>query len=186
MKEIFDLLTRRERKALLGLCVLLACGFVFYIFAVKSVKGSYTRSLEMLAAKQGNLQALQARNLEAKINRSEWREAIRDMDEIKEKYFYKKENKLQQVMIDMQELLHKSSLRADRKKYEYSEFKEGGIDRVTVSFEISGPYSILKKFLDNVESFPRFITIEKIDFVNIDTQSGRLTLNVKLAGYYGR
>lgn len=169
----------------MGLCVLVLLSFVFYIFAAKGVKGSYARSLEVLSAKQENLQILHEKTREAKNNRSMWQEAIRDMEEMKEKFFYTKEDESQQVMLDMQELLSKSSLRADRKRYDYSEFKEEEIDRITVSFEVSGPYFVLKRFLDNVENFPRFLTVEQIDFVDIDTQSGRLTLNVRLAGYYG-
>ena len=108
------------------------------------------------------------------------------MVEIEQEYFYSKDEKIQRIMLDTQELLRKSSLRADRKRYEYTEFVQEGIDRITVSFEISGPYIVLKRFLDNVENFPKFLTIEQIDFVDIDSQSGRLTLQVKLAGYYGR
>lgn len=186
MKEIFSLLSQKERRILVGLCVLVLCGFIFYSFAVSIIKGSYSRSLDTLSSQEKNLQILQEKRLETKINRSKWEEAVRDMVEIEQEYFYSKDEKIQRIMLDTQELLRKSSLRADRKRYEYTEFKEEGIERITVSFEISGPYIILKKFLDNVEDFPKFLTIEQIDFVDIDSQSGRLTLQVKLAGYYGR
>ena len=186
MKEIFSLLIQKERRILTVLCVLVLGGFLFYGFAAKGIKGSYSRSLETLSSQEKNLQELQENRLEAKINQSKWVEAVRDMVEIDRKYFYRKDDKIQQLMLDTQELLRKSSLRADRKKYEYTEFKEEGIDRITVSFEISGPYIILKKFLDNIEDFPKFLTMEQIDFVDIDSHSGRLTLQVKLAGYYGR
>lgn len=186
MKEIFDLLSQKERRILVTLCVLALCGFLFYIFAARSIKGSYSRSLNALSSQKENLQILQEKIQETRINRSKWVEAVGDMNEIEKEYFYSKDDKMQQLMLDMQKLLRESSLRADRKRYEYTEFVQEEIERVTVSFEISGPYMVLKRFLDNVENFPKFLTIEKIDFVDIDSSSGRLKLQVRLAGYYAR
>jgi len=55
---------------------------------------------------------------------------------------------------------------------------------VMVSFNFKGSYFSLKRFLSSVEEFPKFLIIEKIDFINIETQSGILGLRILLAGYY--
>jgi len=53
-----------------------------------------------------------------------------------------------------------------------------------ISFDIKGSYLSLKRFIHSVEEFPKFLLIEKIDFLNIDARGNVLELRVVLAGYY--
>jgi Tfp pilus assembly protein PilO len=54
----------------------------------------------------------------------------------------------------------------------------------TATFQISGPYALIKRFVYEVEHFPRFLIVEKVDFVDIQRQSGALKLKITLAGYF--
>ena len=56
--------------------------------------------------------------------------------------------------------------------------------KVTATFQISGPYHLMKRFVHSVEIFSKFLIVEKIDFADINMQSGGLKLKIVLAGYY--
>jgi hypothetical protein len=42
----------------------------------------------------------------------------------------------------------------------------------------------LKKFIHALEGLQKFLVIERIDFVNTETQAGGFRLSMSLAGYY--
>jgi hypothetical protein len=73
---------------------------------------------------------------------------------------------------------------SSRKRYGYVEFKGETIKKINVTFDIKGSYLSLKRFIHSVEEFPKFLLIEKIDFLNIDARGNVLELRVVLAGYY--
>ena len=49
---------------------------------------------------------------------------------------------------------------------------------------ISGSYFFLKRFIDAVEKLPRFLVVEKIDFLDTSVDGSFLALKINLAGYY--
>jgi hypothetical protein len=58
------------------------------------------------------------------------------------------------------------------------------IKKVSATFNLRGSYVSLKRFIHTVEEFPKFLLIERIDFLDIDTARDALVLRVVLAGYY--
>ena len=114
-----------------------------------------------------------------------WQEARRDMEDVGEKYFYKEKDGFNQLRIDLEQILSEARMRVlGRKKYEYVEYEQERVNKVNISFNQSGSYMALKQFIDTVERFPKFLVIEKIEFLDIDPAWGDLELRVTLAGYY--
>jgi len=185
MRKIFDLLNDRERKTLGFLCVLIA-GVLLFLFLISfSQRRSYFNALSSLPAKQKDYEQLNNTKMEREGEWLRWQEARRDMDELKTKYFYDDREGFEQLRLDLEQLLNKARIQvSSRKKYDYAEFKAETIKKVKVSFNIRGPYLSLKRFIHSVEEFPKFLLIEKIDFLNIDAERSLLELKVHLAGYY--
>ena len=185
MRKIFDLLNDRERKTLGFLCVLIA-GVLLFLFLISfSQRRSYFNALSSLPAKQKDYEQLNNTKMEREGEWLRWQEARRDMDELKTKYFYDDKEGFEQLRLDLEQLLNKARIQvSSRKKYDYAEFKGETIKKVKVSFNIRGPYLSLKRFIHSVEEFPKFLLIEKIDFLNIDAKRNLLELKVHLAGYY--
>jgi Tfp pilus assembly protein PilO len=68
--------------------------------------------------------------------------------------------------------------------YRYLDLEKVPIKKIVLSFNYSGTYAELKRFLAIVERFHKFLAVEKIDFQKADAESGVLNLKLTLAGYY--
>jgi len=183
MKEIFDILNRKERRVLLLLCFLAAVALVFYFTVASAERNTYFRSRVYLSEKQKDLQNVILSREEKKQEWLKWEETCKDMIELKEKHFYNEEDGIKSLRNDLQRIFNESGIWVSPIKYDYSEFEKEKIKKVKISFIIAGSYFSLKKFIHSLEQFPKFLVIEKIDFPGIDSQ-GRQELRVSLAGYY--
>jgi Tfp pilus assembly protein PilO len=103
---------------------------------------------------------------------------------LKAKYFYKDEEGISPLMRDTQQILNGAGIRVSQKRYDYADLKKGMYRVVKITFETTGSYTTLKKFIHSVEGFPRFLLVQKIDFLDVDPFSGGLKVKVALVGYY--
>ncbi|MFQ5721286.1 MAG: GspMb/PilO family protein [Candidatus Aminicenantales bacterium] len=184
MRELFNILDKKEKKALTLLSLLIVIVFLFLIVFSLGEKRSYFRNLESMAGAKENLTKA---TIEAQKKRQEWlswKEAQNDLQEIGEKYFYKDSDVFSQIRMDLQKIFKKSGLTISQLRYDYAQLKTGKIKRVAVSFNLKGSYYALKKFLNSVEIFPKFMLVERIDFLNISSGGSMLELKVSVVGYY--
>ena len=184
MRKMFDLLDNREKKTLSFLCALLAGMLLFLFLFSLPQRRSYFNDLSSLKAKEKDYEQLNMTKMEKEGELLRWQEARLDMDELKTKYFYDDKEGFEPLRLDLEQLLRRASINISGKKYGYSEFKGETIKKVNVTFNVKGPYLSLKRFIHSVEEFPKFLFIEKIDFLNIDAGGNVLELKVVLAGYY--
>ena len=184
MKEIFEILSEKERRTLGWFCFLLVVPVVFLLFIAGGERRAYSGLLESLSAQKKNYQSLNAKNIQKEKEWLRWQEAVKDMEEIQGKYFYKDNDVFEELRRDLEKIFGQTGIYASRKNYDYSQLHKGGLEKVIVNFDWRGSYPSLKGFLDSVEKFPKFLIIERIDFLNIEVQSGMLELKVALAGYY--
>jgi hypothetical protein len=186
MKELIDLLEKRERKILVLLCVLLLVGLLFYeVFALRQ-KNTFSFALGSLPAQQKEYAQIKESNKDIKVEWLQWNEAKRDIADIEEKYFYRENKSRNQLRLDLRKIFQASSIRVESDlMFDYADWEDENVKRVRVTFAIAGPYSALKRFIHEIEVHPKFLMVERIDFRDIDTQNGRIELNIVLAGYYG-
>lgn len=186
MKKIFDLLDDKEKKTLIVLCVMITGVVLFLLLISLSQRRSYFNALSSHTAKQRDYEELNKTKIENEEEWIRWQEARGDMDELKKTYFYDDDKEgFEQLRLDLEQLLSKARINvSSRKKYDYVEFKGETIKKVNVTFDIKGSYLSLKRFIHSVEEFPKFLLIEKVDFLNIDAGGNVLELRVVLAGYY--
>jgi Tfp pilus assembly protein PilO len=185
MKELFDLLAKRERKILVLLCVCLLVGLLFYqVFALKQ-KRAYSFAVESLPAQQIEYTQIKESNKDIKLEWLQWDETKRDIAEIEKKYFYRENKNINQLRIDLRKIFRATKIRVvSDLMFDYTAWEEENLKRVRVKFTMAGPYNALKRFIHQIEIHPKFLMIERIDFRDIDTQSGRIELNIALMGYY--
>ncbi len=186
MKKIFDLLDDKEKKTLIVLCVMIAGVVLFLLLISLSQRRSYFNALSSHTVKQRDYEQLNKTKIEKEGEWIRWQEARGDMDELEKKYFYNGDKEgFERLRLDLEQLLNKARINvSSRKRYNYVEFKGETIKKVSVTFDIKGSYLSLKRFINSVEEFPKFLLIEKIDFLNIDAGGNVLELRVVLAGYY--
>jgi len=184
MKEIFDLLSKKERRILSFLCFLLIFALLFYFFVSLGEKRTYFSSLESLSKKKENFKKISIQKNQEKKELIKWHEAHHDIEELKEQYFYKGENSIEKLRGDLQKIFNENKIRISTIKYDYDDLEKDKFNRVKATFTVSGPYFYMKKFIYSVEKFPKFLLIEKIDFSDVDSKNGELKLKITLAGYY--
>ena len=184
MKEIFEQLRQKERRLLIVLCLLLSLALIFYIFIARGMKESYTQAQERLAAQSRNFQTLDASRQEKKVEWRRWRLALKDMEGLRSEYFYDGETISQDMRRDILSIFREADIPVPDIRYLYSEGTNQQLGGATATFQISGPYALIKRFIYAVEHFPKFLIVEKVDFVDVQRQSGALKLKISLAGYY--
>ncbi len=185
MKELFDLLEVKERKFLVALCILLAAVLIFHSAFALREKREYFRSMDILPAQQAEYERIRELNSEKKIEKMRWDEARQDIADIEEKYFYRKDEDINELREDLRKVFRNAQIQVTSDlRFEYSEFEGKEMNTVRVSFRTTGFYHALKKLLHSIERYPKFLMVERIDFLDIDVQSGRIELRIELVGYY--
>ncbi len=184
MKELFSILNQKEKRTLTLLSLLIVIVFLFLAVFSLGEKRSYFQSFESLTKVKDNLTKATVEAQKKKQEWFSWEEAKSDLQHIREKYFYKDGDVFRQIRMDLQRIFKKSGLTISQLRYDYAQLKKGKIKRITVSFNLKGSYYALKKFLNSVETLPKFLLVERIDFLNISSGGTGLELRVSLVGYY--
>ncbi len=185
MKELFDLLEKRERQILIWSCVLFVAVLVFYQVFARHQKKAYSQSVDSVPTQQREFEKLSETVNQAKKDLLRWDEARRDIVDVESKYFYKEDKNINQMRIDIRNIIKEARIRVVSDYFfDYANWEEEDIKSVRVTFTMAGPYIALKRLIHQVEIHPKFLMIERIDFRDIDTQSGRIELNIALAGFY--
>jgi Tfp pilus assembly protein PilO len=184
MRKLFDLLTRKE-KSILGILFILVLGALcLLLFVGISQKRSFTRAEQGKTELQRELASAQKKRDGMAEEWELWKAAGQDYQKIKEEYLYQAKDALPLMRADVERILQKARVRVPQIRYEYEEFEEEHIQLIRFTFSIRGTYSRLKSFVHEIETFPKLIVMEKIDFVDIQPQSGFLTLRIHLVGYH--
>ncbi len=184
MNAIFDLLRGTERKTLerLTAAVIVAVA-LFFILAVR-VRTGYFDSRDDLAVLRDSSRRAERALAEAKAEWLGWQEAFGDIESFRGKYFYEEKTVFQSLRTDLQRIFNQAGMDVPLINYRYSDLEKSSTKKVVITFNYSGTYADLKRFLVIVERFPKFLTVEKIDFQKADAETGFLNLKLTLAGYY--
>lgn len=186
MKEAFSLINQKERRQLVAVAALLALTLLFYFFGAANVRKAYGKSTDLLAVIEKNIAAAEESRAETETGWKRWEQADKDMTELQENNFYNTEDYPKEVRLDLQRILDESPIQHSQKRFQYFHFEKEKIGKVIVEFNVTGSYHSLKTFIHAVESLPRFLMIERIDFLDIDPQGMGIKLRVLLAGYYAQ
>ena len=163
---------------------MLGVALIFYFFGALHMKKSYRQSVDMISEVGNNISAAEKGRANQESEWQRWEQARRDMKDLDESYFYGPEDWAKEIRLDIQRLLDDSRLQHSQKKFEYVHFEREKINKVIVEFSVTGRYNTLKAFIHAVESFPKLLMIEKIDFLDIDPQRRGIKLRILLAAYY--
>jgi Tfp pilus assembly protein PilO len=186
MKELFNFLNVKERRIAASLALLFVASLCVFLFVSLREKHAAGHTAARLQASEKDYRELSRTRSETKREWQLWQDARKDMEVLKETYFYAQEKGFEDLRLDVQKIFDASGVAVSEITFGYADFLKGNIQKVNADFHFSGSYASLKRFLDIVERHPRFIAVEKIDFLDIGTQPGLLELRIFMAGYYER
>lgn len=174
---------RREKRILTVLAAVLAALLVFllYLAAVERPGlGRVERSL--LRARESSERA--AAELARKAEEAQmWRQGRRDAEEVRTTWFYPEAEGILPFMADIEKILNGAAIEAGQRTYSYDDVRSEKAQRVSVSFNCSCSYFMLKRLLDDVERFPRALFLERLDFLKTPDRGQTLELVITLTGY---
>jgi len=184
MAKLSEQLTDKERKilkriALAGLVLL--CLLIATLFF-------WSRRLDRLSeealALQSELDKLAARTEEKLAELQSWQLTQADLAEIKENSFYAGQAGIEAFRQDLSQVFQKAGLPLPPISYQYEEDQKKEFRRLSASFGVSLSYPRLKRFLFELEAWPRIWLLDQINFQKIDNVSGMVDLRLTVAGFY--
>jgi Tfp pilus assembly protein PilO len=184
MKELFRLLDEREKKQLQVLSLLLLVALVLLIYVLFGQRQSYNNMAGELIVREKAAREAKIRRAATAAESIRWETSYKDIEKLKRSYFYQEADGINALRLDLQKIFAQSGISSRAYKYDYSSLEKDKVKKVDVTFNFTGSYPILKKFLMTLEKFPRFILLEKIDFVKISVDGNLLDLKIILACYY--
>jgi Tfp pilus assembly protein PilO len=184
MNELFRALDVKEREKLrlLGLLFLVAL-FILLVFSLGQ-RRSYNLMAERLKGSEEAAAAAEAKRAASAAGWAQWQEAFQDIKDLKEKSFYREGDEVNQALLDLKRIFSEAGINARSYRYNYYSLEKERINKVNVTFNFVGSYPVLKRFLLLVEQFPKFLLLEKIDFLRIGGSGTTLELRIVLAAYY--
>jgi len=184
MIELFSVLNEKEKRLLrlLALAFLFVLAF-FILVSLGQRRGYLDLKSELQAREKVASEAAKFRSASSE-EWAKWEQAYQDMAELRKAYFFKENEGLNELRVDLQKILAESGIAARSIRYNYVNLEKGSFKQINVTFTFTGSYLILKRFLDMVERFPKFLVLEKIDFMKVSAGGNVLELRIVLAGYY--
>ncbi len=184
MGRLIDLLDLKERRIILSAGLFFIVVVLFHFSVVRSQVKALAHNQEALSAQKKELTNLKNSVTEKKKEYARWIEAEKDIEYVKENYFYHGKRSIREIRRDLDRLKTKTGIELGSLKYEYGENKNENVNKVSLSFDITGTYLLIKEFLLETEVLEKFLYVEKIRFENIEKRSGKLKVGISLAAYY--
>jgi cell division protein FtsB len=180
------LLSPRDRRLLLVLGVLLGALLVYLLFLVAVEKPSLARAERELVKRQEAGRKVAAERDKKKAEWQMWKQGLLDLKEVRANWFYQEAEGYRPFLTDVRQILSGAAIEPSQFNYNYDDIRGEKIQRVSVTFTCSCSYFMLKRLLDDVERFPKFLMLERLDFLKTPDQGQTLEFSVTIMGYYAR
>lgn len=184
MSAISDVLNEKERKTLGRLALASGLVLALGLLLVVRQRSGLRDAQDTLAKSEENRAKTEKALAEAKTQWQRWQEAARDLQAFRTSYFYGAQDVFQSLRLDLQRIFNDAGMSVPQIGYGYGDMTKSRLGKVVATFNFTGSYAALKKFLVIVERFPKFLCIEKMDFLDTGVESGALRLKIAMAGYY--
>ena len=184
MKELFKLLTGKEKRTLSVIAGALVLVLLVFLSVSLGAMRSYGRSKASLTRLTTELGKARESWDQARAESGRWEEAKGDLEAFRTKYFYDDKQGIRDLRLDLEKVFAEAEIRVFQISYKYANLEKGKARKVVAAFTFRGSYATLKRFLAVIEEFPKFLILERIDFPNTGSETGTLELKIELAGYY--
>lgn len=184
MKELFRALDEKEktRLRLLGLLCLIAL-FVLLFFSLGQRRSFYLL-VDQFQGRENTAAATEGKRAQSAAKWEQWEQTSKDLQALKESFFYHEGQETSELRLDLRKIFSESGINTRSFRYNYASLEKERIGKIGVTFTFTGTYPILKRFLQTLEQYPKFLLLEKIDFLKISGEGTVLELRIVLAGYY--
>ena len=184
MKELFDLLTDGERRAAAIAAAVVGVAACLLIYAAVGTHAAAVRAENAAGAARVAYTALDRERIAALRDWQARTAAAKDLAGFRADRFYDGAKGLQAMRMDLQRIFDAAGVTASDIAYGYTDLVKGVLQKVNADFRFTASYAVLKGILDTVERSPRFLHVERVDFLGQTKLPGAMDLRVTFAGYY--
>lgn len=162
----------------LALMVLIISGLFLWSMKLNSLNrqtAALGKELEKVSAEVNGL----------KNELERWMNTQRELEELKVSAFYSGNMGAEDFRDDLRQLFQKAGLGVPAINYQYDETmpKNKNLKRLTASFNLRTSYPALKNLLYQIETWPKWLTLDQINFQRIEEATGVLELRLAVSGY---
>lgn len=185
MVNLSELLSLKEKKVLrnltwlvLALMVLIISGLFLWSMKLNSLNGQ-------TAALEKELEKASAEVNELRNELERWMNTQKELEELGTSAFYSGNLAGEDFRDDLRRLFQKAGLAVPAMNYQYEEIlpKKKKLKRLTASFNLRTSYPALKSLLYQIETWPKWLTLDQINFQRIEEATGVLELRLSISGY---
>ena len=184
MPRLSEQLTDKERKILKGISLVGLVLLGLLIITLFFWSRRLDRLSEEALALQSEVDKLAARTEAKLVELQSWQLTQADLAEIKENSFYAGQAGIEAFRQDLSQVFQKAGLPLPPVNYQYEEDQKKEFHRLSASFGLSLSYPLLKRFLYELEAWPKMWLLDQINFQKIDNLSGMVDLRLMVAGFY--
>jgi hypothetical protein len=183
IKDMIDLLSPFDRKTALVLGLLALSSVVFFLMVPLNKKNAYAEYQQTTTRNERRLTRLESDRTERGMQVNQWQQTEKDFQTLGDSYVYKKAMPME-MRLDVEKILRDNGIKTPPIDYEYEDFPDEGFKRVQMGFAITAPYYGLRKVIHAFETFPKFLVLERLEFLDIDDRGVSIRVRLRLAGYY--
>ncbi len=184
MNKLFSALDEKERTRLRLLSLLFLFALFVLVFFSLGQRRSYRLFVERLQGKEKATAEAEAKLKESTAEWTQWQAAYQDIKDLQDKFFYHGSQEVTELRLDLERIFSEAGISTRSYRYNYVSLEKERIGKINVTFTFIGSYLILKRFLQTLERFPKFLLLEKVDFLKIGGDGTMLELRIVLAAYY--
>lgn len=179
-------LGEREKRILSILAILFGAALVFLLYLGVVERPGLGRAERQLVKKRGSYERIAPDAAKKKEEWLMWQQGRRDAEEVRAIWFYKEEDGYLPFEADVRRILSGVAIEPSQLNYSYDDVRGEKTLRVGVTFNCSCSYFMLKRFLDDLERFPKFLFLERLDFLKTPDHGQTLELSITLTGYHAK
>lgn len=184
MPRISELLTDGERKILKGFTLFVLFLLVIFVFSLFFWGHRLTAVRQEAEKGKADLEKVLSQVEKLKDELLSWQVTVRELQDMKKNAFFPAETSLEEFRAELKRLFEQSGLPLPAINYQYQDAEKKELKKLSASFNLRLSYPLLKRFLYQLETWPRFFVLEQINFQKIDNLSGVLDLRLTVAGFY--
>lgn len=183
IKDWIEQLTAKERKILTVTSILALAALIFLFIVPFGKRRAYYKKYDDWKIINDNYDQAYPTLVQTRKQWEDWKNAAADLKTL-EPYLYGSDQVLVNLRSDLEGIFAACGIKAPEIQYAYNELSEKGFRNILINFSISISYFQLRQFIYSVETFPKMLLLERIQFMDVAGGGNVIKLRFFLAMYY--
>lgn len=183
IKEWIEQLTAKERKILATTSILALAALILLFIVPFGKRRAYYKKYAEWKIINNNYVQTYPDLVQTRKKWEDWKNVASDLKKL-EPYLYGSDQVLKSLRSDLAEIFAECGIAAPEIQYAYNDLSKKEFKKILITFSISTSYFQLRRFIHSVETFPKMLLLERIEFMDVASGGNVIKLRISLAMYY--